>query len=82
MSDVFKPADYGLPDVRVVRFKKPRLCRLCGDEFLYYRWGGNNYCPDCDIKRMKRISDSLDAIQNAYERAKPAESVDERGENG
>jgi hypothetical protein len=73
MSESLKPADFGLPEVQIVRYKTPKLCRLCGDEFLFYRWGGNNYCPDCDIKRMKRIGDSMKEVAKSLEQPRSDE---------
>lgn len=66
MSEKLIPGDYGLPNIRIVKYKNPRLCRKCGDEFLFYRWGGNNYCPDCDILRMKKINDSMNQLEEFF----------------
>lgn len=66
MGESLRPSDFGLPDVRITKFKNPKLCRICLDTFTFYRWGGNNYCPDCDIKRMKRLDDNMREIEKKF----------------
>lgn len=60
MSEELKPTDLGFKEVTINKMKKPRLCR-CGDTYSMYRWSPL-FCPDCDLKRMRRIDDGMKEI--------------------
>jgi predicted RNA-binding Zn-ribbon protein involved in translation (DUF1610 family) len=38
-----------------------QICADCKVEFTEYRWSPF-WCPECDAKRINRLSSSLDAI--------------------
>lgn len=82
MSELLSPTEYGLPEVRIVKYKKPKICRICDDKFLFYRWGGSNFCPDCDIKRMKKLSDSMEKLEQHFNSLNDPHPTDDSGKKG
>ena len=61
MSNTLSPTDFNLPSLGIRRAKKGSKCCKCGDSVKIYRWS-DQFCPDCDIRRMKRISDQFEKI--------------------
>lgn len=64
MSDTLRPKAYGIEtSVRRKKALSALCCRVCSDPIIKYLWS-DFYCPDCDIKRMKRLNDSFKEIES------------------
>lgn len=80
MSNTLKPSDYGLNNLELNPCRID-MCRECGDDVRWYRWSPY-FCPDCDIKRMARISAGMKVLADAFpESVKPGDGKSEGSED-